>query len=234
MAFTCPSKTDIPPSKLGEVYTGEKKLLPSSVSSTDRDITGLLVPTALAAILRSLENSGTVPDPKRGTPSTYREKVKKLLVEAKNEYCFYDNRYRNSLDYLFSGIKSMSASTSSQELQQLVEARLQTAQTLNQKVNDLIQIMNAVTEKMLSSSRTLEAEIQAFNTKLREQRDKLEEQNKIIRSNEATMRIQKEMVKYTEEKSRYSDNLLKMYSFLNIVALGLLVYVYKAAGDNSS
>ena len=64
--------------------------------------------------------------------------------------------------------------------------------------------MNAVTEKMLSSSRTLEAEIQAFNPKLREQRDKLEEQNKIIRSNEATMRIQKEMVKYTEEKSRYS------------------------------
>jgi hypothetical protein len=39
------------------------------------------------------------------------------------------------------------------------------------------------------------------------------------------------MVKYSEEKARYSDNLLKMYSFLNVVALGLLIYVYKAAGD---
>ena len=38
------------------------------------------------------------------------------------------------------------------------------------------------------------------------------------------------MVKYTEEKARYTDNLLKMYSVLNIVALGLLVYVYKSAG----
>ncbi len=234
MAFTCPAKTDIPSSQLGAVYPGEKKLLPSSVSSTDRDSsTGLLVPTALAQILRSLENSGTVPDPKRGTPSTYREKVKKLLEDAKNEYCFYDNRYRNSLDYLFSGIRNMATSASSQELQQVVESRLEITQTLNRKVNDLIQIMNAVTEKMLRSSKTLQAEIDAFNTKLREQRDKLEEQNKIIQSNEATMRIQKEMVKYTEEKSRYSDNLLKMYSFLNIVALGLLVYVYKAAGDNS-
>jgi hypothetical protein len=239
MAFTCPSKTDITSSQLGEVYTpsvtGGKKLLPSSVSSTERDsTTGLLVPTALAAIISSLETDGTVPDPKKGTPSTYRARVKKLLEGAKNEYCFYDSRYRYSLEYLFSGIKSMAASTSSSELQQVVNTRLETAQTLNRKVNDLIQIMNAITEKMLSSSRTLQAEIDAFNTKLRAQRDKLEEQNKIIHSNEATMRIQKEMVKYTEEKSRYSDNLLKMYSFLNIVALGLLVYVYKAAGDNSS
>jgi hypothetical protein len=39
------------------------------------------------------------------------------------------------------------------------------------------------------------------------------------------------MVEYTEEKSRYTDNLMKMYSVLNIVVVGLLVYVYKAAGD---
>ena len=39
------------------------------------------------------------------------------------------------------------------------------------------------------------------------------------------------MVKYTEEKSRYTNNLLKMYSVLNIVALSLLVYVYKSAGE---
>jgi len=37
------------------------------------------------------------------------------------------------------------------------------------------------------------------------------------------------MVKFSEEKNRYSANLLKLYSFLNVVALGLLVYVYKAA-----
>ena len=37
------------------------------------------------------------------------------------------------------------------------------------------------------------------------------------------------MVKYSEEKARHTDNLLKLYSFLNVVALGLLVYIYKAA-----
>ena len=75
------------------------------------------------------------------------------------------------------------------------------------------------------------AEIEEFKKNLRVKRDKLEDQNKIIQSNEASMQLEKEMVKYSEEKARYSDNLLKMYSFLNVVALGLLIYVYKAAGD---
>jgi hypothetical protein len=48
-------------------------------------------------------------------------------------------------------------------------------------------------------------------------------------SNEASTKLKKEMVKYTEEKGRYSDNLLRLYSFLNMVALGLLVYVYRAS-----
>ena len=83
----------------------------------------------------------------------------------------------------------------------------------------------------MKSSETLQQEIAEFNKRLKSQRDKLEEQNTIIQSNEASTRLKKEMVKYSEEKARYSNNLLKMYSFLNIVALGLLVYVYKAAGD---
>jgi hypothetical protein len=60
-------------------------------------------------------------------------------------------------------------------------------------------------------------------------KEKMESQGNMIRSNQASTTIQKEMVKYTEEKARYNDNLLKVYSFLNIVALGVLLYVYKAA-----
>ena len=44
-------------------------------------------------------------------------------------------------------------------------------------------------------------------------------------------KIYKEMVSYTEEKAQYTDNLLKVYSFLNIIAVGLLLYIYKAADE---
>ena len=58
---------------------------------------------------------------------------------------------------------------------------------------------------------------------------KLINQGEIIKSSQGVTKINKEMMKYTEEKGRYTDNLLKMYSFLNIVTFGLLIYIYRAA-----
>jgi len=40
--------------------------------------------------------------------------------------------------------------------------------------------------------------------------------------------LYKEMEKYSRQKAAYTNNLLGLYSFLNITALGLLIYIYKA------
>jgi hypothetical protein len=230
MAFTCPVETTLSPNQLTSIFPGENALLPGSIAPTDRDGNGMLKPAMLSDWIGRLEGAGILPSAKSSTAPAYVAKVTALLDAARKEYCFYDSRYRASLQYLFTGIRN-AAQNNSAEAKQVIDTRLQTTQVLNRKVNDLIQIMNAISEKMMASSNTLQAEIADFNKKLQSQRDKLEEQNAIIQSNEASMRLEKEMVKYSEEKARYSDNLLKMYSFLNIVALGLLVYVYKAAGD---
>lgn len=230
MSFKCPVESSITSTQLNDVFTGEKKLLPSSILSTDRDSSGMLKDSMLSDWISRLEDSGLIPHPKKVTPSSYVAKVRELLKNAQDEYCFYDSRYRAALQYLFTGIRN-AASNNTEETKLVVESRLAVTQNLNRKVNDMVQIMNKITEKMMKSSDTLQKEIEEFNKNLRKKRDQLEEQNKIISSNEATMRLQKEMVKYSEQKAAYSDNLLKMYSFLNIVALGLLVYVYKAAGD---
>lgn len=236
LTFTCTADSSInPTTNLEDVYTGQIKLLPTSVLSTDRDSDGLLTSTALTKILQDMSSSGVLPNPQTSTAAAYRAKAKALLDSAKAEYCFYNARYKAALDYLFAGIRNLTTNlttgSGSADLQQVVESRLEKTQTLNRKLNDLIQIMNKVTEKLMNSSSTLQEEIVRFTTTLRNNKEKLEKQNQVIQSNEASMRLQKQMVKYTEEKSRYSDNLLKMYSFLNIVALGLLVYVYKAAGE---
>jgi peptidoglycan hydrolase CwlO-like protein len=105
-------------------------------------------------------------------------------------------------------------------------------QGFNQRLNDLTQIMNATVSAMMSTSSEVDREITQYNNQIQEKQQKLDEQNQIITSNEAGMKIKKDMVKYTEEKARNTNNLLKMYCFLNVVTLGLLVYVYKAAGDS--
>lgn len=238
LSFQCTAET-VGENKLDETYVGDvdtpsytAPLLPSSFSSTDRDgTTGVLTESALNARLESLNRLGIVPDHTQLTARIYTNKVTALLTNAKAEYCFYYSRYTSSLTYLMNGIKDATTATNSQQLQQAIQIRLNITKTLNRKINDLIQIMNRITAKMMTSHTTLQAEIADFNKNLKIQRDKLEEQNKIIQSNEGSMRLQKEMVKYSEQKGRYSDNLLKLYSFLNIVTLGLLVYVYKAAGE---
>jgi len=102
---------------------------------------------------------------------------------------------------------------------------------LNKKMNDLIQIINGVNEELLLSNTNMKNGIKTFDKEIKQMHTKLISQNKIISSSEAVAKLNKEMVKYTEEKRRYTDNLLNMYSVLNIVALSLLVYVYKSAGE---
>jgi hypothetical protein len=72
-------------------------------------------------------------------------------------------------------------------------------------------------------------ELSELAQEIKKRESKLNNQNKILSSSDASENLAKRMVKYTEEKGRYNNNLLTLYSFLNVVALGLLVYVYKSA-----
>jgi hypothetical protein len=156
--------------------------------------------------------------------------VSKLLATCKAEYAFYDIRYKYALEKLFHSIHEEQQG-SSPDKKAIIQKYLSFTVMLNQRLNDLIQLVDAISNDMVASSNKMEKEIKDANHLMQEKKKKLEYQHNMITSNEATMKIRKEMVKYTEQKARSSDNLLKLYSFLNIVALGLLVYVYKAVDD---
>ena len=103
-----------------------------------------------------------------------------------------------------------------------------TARMLNSKLISLSKIINDITAEFLKMKTANEDAITKFNEEIKTNQNKLIEQNNIISSNQSKVLLHKEMVKYTEEKNKYTDNLLKVYSVLNIVVLGLLVYVYKS------
>lgn len=222
MPFTCPQQTSITDSELQQTFPG---LLPATPNGdSDRDSTGLLTPNAVQAIIASLKGSGVIPTPNKDAKS----KQAALLSTIKSEYCFYDSRYKYALDKIFKevqqGYLNNTPTTSSS-----TKKYIALAQALNRRLNDLIQLVNAITEDMMTTSTSIDTEMTNMSQSMQDQKKKLDQQNKTISSNEAAMKIRKEMVKYSEEKARHTDNLLKLYSFLNVVALGLLVYIYKAA-----
>ncbi len=231
--MSCPSKTAITDSELNDRYTTNVKpgLLPSTAPGvSDRDGNGILNKTAVQTIIGSLKNSGVLPVPNPQNTEVYMKKVDELLKNAQSEYCFYESRYKYALERLLNAI-NQGYMNNTGDVQNTIQKYLGFTQVLNQQLNDLTQIINGITEDMLSSTSGLEQQVKEFDKKMKDQQVKLQAQNKTISSNQAVMELNKQMVKFTEEKAKYSNNLLGLYSFLNIVALGLLIYVYKSARD---
>ena len=234
MPFTCPPQTSITDSELQQTFPG---LLPATPNGdSDRDSTGLLTPNAVQSIIASLKGSGVIPaqnkDLKMQGDASRTSKQAALLSTIKSEYCFYDSRYKYVLEKIFSEVQQgylTNTPTTSATTSASTKKYISLAQALNRRLNDLIQLVNAITEDMTTTSTSIDTEMTNTSQSMQDQKKKLDQQNKTISSNEATMKIRKEMVNYSEEKARHTDNLLKLYSFLNVVALGLLVYIYKAA-----
>jgi hypothetical protein len=230
---TCPAQTISTDTELDATYGGGVKVgvLPNVPNgSSERDDKSKLLATTITTIISNLKNKGIIPSPSGLSPDAFILKQQTLIQNLQEEYCFYESRYRYALENLFSAISNGYLS-GSLDNKSTVQNYLNKTQILNKRLNDLTQIMNGITENMLSTSDTIQNEIEQFNKRIKAQKDKLDTQNKIIMTGDATTNIRKQMVKYTEEKGKYTDNLLNLYSFLNIVALGLLVYVYKAAGN---
>ena len=97
-------------------------------------------------------------------------------------------------------------------------------------VNDIIYIMDQVAQKrttldipaLTTKLNLLDQSLTASSASLQAQRDKLTTmgQDKMI--------LMKDMETYSRQKAKYHNNMLMLYSFLNITALGLLFYVYRS------
>ena len=232
MALSCPESASFVDSELNQMYGDGKvqSLLPATqVLASERESNGSLTTKAVDGIIAHLKNTGIIPGA-NGKTEAVQKKQADLLKSVRSEYCFYYSRYKYALIKLLDAIRQGYAE-STPDKKQIVDKYLAFTQSLNQKLNDLVQIMDAVTHVMLQTTTSMESEIQKVNQTLQDQKEKLAQQHKVIASGEAAKKLNREMVHYTEEKARYTDNLLTLYSALNIVALGLLVYVYKSSTE---
>jgi hypothetical protein len=67
-----------------------------------------------------------------------------------------------------------------------------------------------------------------LNTNLQSTFDTLQSHNQLLNSETSVADLRKRMVEFTEEKNRSALNLLSLYGFLNLVAIGLLFYIARS------
>jgi len=210
-------------------------LIPSDGFPQDqRDDRGLLNKSFVQQTVTQMLNAGQVPKPPHGNSTSaaaveeFAKKDAAFIASLKAEYCFYDSRYKYALQQLIAKLQ-IGYTNNDQTNATLIQKYLKATQGLNQRLNDLSQITNELTKQRLQQTQDLNSEINSLNSELASKSEKLAEQNKILSSQQSTALLYKDMVRYTKEKADANNNLLTLYSFLNIVALGLLVYVYRSA-----
>jgi hypothetical protein len=208
--------------------------------ASERNADGTLTDAVVKERVQFLKQTGVIPT--RTDVTVYQEKQKRFLEHVKAEYDFYKIRYKDALNKVLSAVTKLpddkkpsvlplADDSSPLESKKDVDKMIAVAVSLNQKMSDLSQYIQGITNDMKQSSSQLHDEIKAFNQVVKDKQSKLEHQQKMIATGDASAKLRKEMLRYAEEKARYSDNLLKLYTFLNIVSIGLLIYVYRASAD---
>lgn len=233
------NNTIISVSDLNTLYTGPYAILPTSVTTENRKPDTTLQEDFVKSYVTSKINAGVVPvqpptsaqiDQKK--LAEFSEKNTVFMQSVAAEYCFYESRYRFVITKLITALKEAYDSGNSAK-SQIIDQYLQTTKALNQKLNDLTQIVQEIVKQRMTISKHASDSAADMSNQMTEKSKKLIKQMDMLSKDDSKEELYKEMIRYSEQKVRRTDNLLSLYSFLNIVLLSALVYVYRSASNNA-
>ena len=196
----------------------------------DAQIATLLASGKFNAIAPAVINSKDLRTVNRdlNIAETYAKNSAALRDSINNEYCFYYKRYMYGLEQVL-----YSASTSGMNPADPAYVKMkQVTQSLNSRLNQILQLMKGlIRSRSTSLSRYYGSNdgVNQLNKDLDEARTKLVGHMDRLKNNDMEKDIQSSMVDYTIEKNSSSRNLLAIYGFMNIVAAGLLFYLYRSS-----
>jgi hypothetical protein len=205
------------------------------------DENGIVLPDKMTSYIKTLVSSQRLPvsprlsnvvsatDSGAFNPVTdYASKMKVFVEKLKEEFCYYDARYRYAMNQWVGLITDASYKQDSTIGNADVQKYATIATQLNYKLNLLVQLTRAVSNYQYEESKQKQSDMEALNTQFNSRYGATRAQMAQLNSLTNTEDLRKRMVGYTQEKARATDNLLSLYAFLNVVALGVLVYVYKS------
>lgn len=216
-------------------------------SQANRNSEGLLTPDYLSQRVAALKGGSNpiIPAPpsipedinrtESDAMSTYVTATDTLKNRIKSEYCHYLGRYKYAVSRMVTTIGTATTSgtgvgtgNSGPSVAVSVKNFTDAAREINTALLDLSQISNAVTEDQYKQATNFNNRINDLNTQIADYFKTLQGHAAILKKEVPAVEIRKRMVEYTKEKANAHRNLLSFYFFLDIVALGILFYVYKA------
>jgi hypothetical protein len=212
----------------------------STPYGSNRDSNGLLTPTAVGTVLENLNiciniNTSTFNFNKDDISSCNSKDdlfIRGVQIECGYYYALYKYAIRNLAAAIVCPVETPVKSFGTNWPDSSVALRKYTdaAIILNLMVNDVIYIIDQVAQKRTNVDiATLTAKLGVQDENLKGTSGRLTTQRTALTSpGQDKMVLFKEMETYSRQKAAYHNNMLALYSFLNITALGLLFYVYRS------
>lgn len=241
MSFCGTTRTDLTTaSNLRAGYTAQGAVLPVTGLPTDAEMNdeGKISDSWLTSALQRLQSGNIIPTaptlnstasnpfgrPEAVDPlKTYVEKEDAFKNTLKAEYCWYEQAYKKALENFMDSV--VAASQASEPDTGNIDNQLNLLKELNTKLNTLTQVTNRIALLRYQQTRELGDSINQLNQSLTSKRASLQEHAKIFKSESAAADLHKRMVEYTLEKNKANSNLLGLYAVLNLLALGLVIYI---------
>ena len=186
----------------------------------------------LAAYVSSLEQANRIPvhQPKPSSRTKSLETdMDRLLADdseffgaVRDEYCYYESRYKFALRR-FLELSTSLDNSNNEAARQMLNVSTQ----LNQKLNNLLEVVSYITESRVSKINNNKNAINESNTKINERQRELKNQYSLLSRDNAQIETQKEMVKYTKEKNEYIINQITVFTALNAFAIGAVFAVWR-------
>lgn len=193
--------------------------------------TGRINVAALQAHVNALTAAGIIKARPSQQVGTDTETVMRNLVDndllmydnLKKEYCYYEQRYK----YAFKEFLKLATSRNPTD-NRAAQVMIENAKRLNVRLNSVLEVMNFLAAARVPIVDSNKNDINIRNAAINEKLARARSGYEILNRDNAIILAQKEMVRYTEEKNNYNTHQIAAWAAANIIALGVIFYVYRS------
>jgi len=168
--------------------------------------------------------------PVGGQVTTATESVSyDLLYSIQYEFCFYAKVYETLMrDYITVQNKVVPTDIQQTVKDSLIRDIVNNMNAAKLRLNDIIKIAGYIGTTQTGKLSELTDKTNQFVSSMSASISTLNANQSVLFSKDKESSLRSRQMEFSEEKNAYANQLLAMYGFANLIALGLLFYIYKS------
>jgi len=149
-----------------------------------------------------------------------------LLYSLRYEFCFWVKAYKVVLgDYITTAnATSLTDTVKNGRTRQIINQ----LNSINLRLSDLTMIAGHIGAQQTNAIATMNSTVNEYISSITTHTSSIQSQTNMLSSSDVKSKLRSRMLEYSDEKNAYANNLLATYGFANLIALGLLFYIYRS------